>query len=473
MTFGSLICNFLALTCAGLSSLGTVRAEPPEFKAGGNWLGTLPIPSGEIRFVFRIAEGPGGRLSAVADSPDQEVFDIPVDQVICANRSIRMRIQALHGGYEGAFTTGDTIDGKLIQGNKKIPLPLKRVDNAPLPPKRPQNPIRPFPYDEQEVVVDNAGIKLAGTLTLPRAQGPFPAVILLTGSGPQNRDEMIFNHRPFLVLADHLTRQGFAVLRTDDRGVGESTGDFEPATMRDSTGDALACVKFLKNRPEIKCTAIGLLGHSEGGCVATMAAAQSSDVTFVIMMAGLGIKGYDNMVLQDYLSARQAGAIETEAVWVRDWVRKFYLVPLQEKDNNSAEARLRAMRNAIRPEEKAAARWMGGITLDPKYAVSPPMRMMLAFDPIPFINRVKCPVLALNGDKDVQVPATDNLEGLAHAFKEAGNARVVIMKLPNLNHLFQTVVPGGPTDYGQIEETLAPVALAAISDWLKTHVPDR
>ena len=182
MTFGSLICNFLALTCAGLSSLGTVRAEPPEFKAGGNWLGTLPIPSGEIRFVFRIAEGPGGRLSAVADSPDQEVFDIPVDQVICANRSIRMRIQALHGGYEGAFTTGDTIDGKLIQGNKKIPLPLKRVDNAPLPPKRPQNPIRPFPYDEQEVVVDNAGIKLAGTLTLPRAQGPFPAVILLTGS---------------------------------------------------------------------------------------------------------------------------------------------------------------------------------------------------------------------------------------------------------------------------------------------------
>ena len=346
------------------------------------------------------------------------------------------------------------------------------MDTVPLPPKRPQTPKRPFPYREQEVVVDNAaaGVKLAGTLTLPRAGGPFPAVILLTGSGPQNRDEMFCNHRPYLVLADHLTRQGFAVLRTDDRGIGKSTGDFGPATMTDFTGDALACVKFLKNRPEIKPTAIGLLGHSEGAGVATMAAAQSSDVAFIMMMAGVGIKGYDNMVLQDYLSSKQAGASETEAEWIREWVKKFYLVPLQEKDNAIAEAKLRAMYDAIRPEEKAAARWMGGITLDPKYAVSPPMRMGLAFDPVPFINRIKCPVLALNGDKDVQVPATENLQGLTAAFKAAGNSRVVVKKLPNLNHLFQTVVPGGPTDYGQIEETFAPDALAEISDWLKAQV---
>jgi uncharacterized protein len=462
---------FGALAGACLFSLAPVRAEPPEFKVAGNWLGAIPIPSGQLRVVFRISEGPGGQLTAMMDSPDQQTFDVPVDQVICTKRGLRLEVQALPGRYEGVFTAEDTIDGKLIQGNDATPLPLKRVDTVPLPPKRPQTPKQPFPYQEQEVVVDNAvaGVKLAGTLTLPRGQGPFPAVILLTGSGPQNRDEMFCNHRPYLVLADHLTRKGFAVLRTDDRGIGQSTGDFGAATMTDFTGDALACIKFLKSRPEIKPKAIGLLGHSEGAGVAMMAAAQSSDVAFIMMMAGVGIKGYDNMVLQDYLSAKQAGASETEAEWIRQWVKKFYRVPLQEKDNAVAEAKLQAMYAAISPEEKAAARWMGGITLDPKYAVSPPMRMGLAFDPIPLINRFKCPVLALNGDKDVQVPATENLQGLTAAFKAAGNSRVVIKKMANLNHLFQTVLPGGPTDYCQIEETFAPAALAEISDWLKTN----
>lgn len=460
-----------ALAAAYLFVLATVPAETPKFKAAGNWLGAIPIPSGQLRVVFRISEGPGGQLHAVADSPDQQTFDVPVDQVICTNHALRLEIQSLRGRYEGVFATSDTVEGKLIQGNHETPLTLKRVDRVPQPPKHPQTPKRPFPYQEEEVVVANAaaGVKLAGTLTRPRAQGPFPALILLTGSGPQNRDEMFANHRPFLVLADHLTRQGFAVLRTDDRGVEKSTGDFGSATMTDFAGDALACVQFLKRRPEIKSTAIGLLGHSEGGGVAMMVAAGSTDVAFIILMAGVGIRGYDNLVLQDYLSSKQAGASETEAQWIREWVKKFYQIPLQEQDNATAEAKLRAMYAAIRPEEKAAARWMGGITLDPKFAVSPSMRAGLAFDPIPYINRLKCPVLALNGERDVQVPATENLQGLRAAFKAAGNSRAVIKKLANLNHLFQTVLPGGPTDYGQIEETLSPTALAEISNWLKTQ----
>lgn len=453
----------------GASLVATVasQAAPATSKAVGNWLGSI----GEVRVVFRISQAAGGHLTALADSPDQHSFDIPVNEVICTDKTLRLSLKILRGTYEGTFTSEETIDGKLIQGTSEMPLLLKRVASVPQPPKRPQTPKRPFPYKEESVLITNpiAGITLAGTLTTPRANGPFAAVVLLTGSGPQDRDETALSHRPFLVLSDYLTRQGFAVLRTDDRGVAESTGAFDGATVVDFKTDALACLNYLKQRPEIKPGAIGLLGHSEGASVAILAAAESKEVAFVVSLAGVGIKGYDNMVLQDYLSVKEGGATEAEAKWVREWVMRFYKVPLIEKDDAAAEAKLRAMYAAIRPEEKAAASRMGGITLDPKFAVTPGMRFALAFDPAPFLRKVKCPVQALNGEKDVQVPPQENLRGLEASLKAGGNERVITRTLPNLNHLFQTVVPGRPANYGEIEETMSPTALAAIGDWLKAQ----
>ena len=466
-TLARVYCVLVSFACACITPLAT-HAAPAAAQAAGNWIGSI----GEIRVVFRISEGPEGRLVALADSPDQHAFDIPVNEVVCSGKTIRLNLKALRSVYEGSFTNESTIDGKLIQGKSEMPLLLKRVASVPQPPKRPQTPKRPYPYGEEAVSITNttAGITLAGTLTLPRTKGPFAAVVLLTGSGPQDRDETVLSHRPFLVLSDYLTRQGFAVLRTDDRGVGESTGVFDGATILDFKTDALACVNYLRHRPEIKPGAVGVLGHSEGASVAILAAAESKDVAFVVSLAGVGIKGYDNMVLQDYLSVKQGGASEAEAAWVRDWVKRFYKVPLEVKDDAAAEAQLRAMYAAIRPEEKAAASRMGGITLDPKFAVTPGMRFGLAFDPVPFLSKVKCPVLALNGNKDVQVPALENLRGLETGLQTAGNQRVITKNLPNLNHLFQTVVPGGPTAYGEIEETMSPIALSAISDWLRTQL---
>ena len=453
------------LACAGFLAAAGAEPDAVNSKAVGNWMGSI----GQIRVVFRISQSAEGKLTAVADSPDQRSFDIPVNEVVCTEKMLRLGLKALRSTYEGSFTSEGAIDGKLVQGEEKMPLLLKRVASVPPPPNRPQTPKRPYPYREEEVRITNttAGITLAGTLTMPKGKGPFTAIVLLTGSGPQDRDEAALCHRPFLVLSDYLTRQGFAVLRTDDRGVGESTGSFEGATIADFKTDAMACVSYLKKRAEIRPESIGLLGHSEGASVAILAGAESKDVAFLVLLAGVGIKGYDNMVLQDYLSVKQGGASEAEAEWVRDWVRRFYKVPLVEKDNAAAEAQLRAMYAAIRPEEKAAASRMGGITLDPKFAVSPGMRFALAFDPAPYLKQVKCPVQALGGDKDVQVPAVENLRGIEMGLKAGGNLRVTTRTLPRLNHLFQTVTPGGSTDYWEIEETISPVALSAIADGIK------
>ena len=312
----------------------------------------------------------------------------------------------------------------------------------------------------------SAGITLAGTLTLPRSEGPFSAVLLITGSGPQDRDETALSHKPFLVLADYLTRQGIAVLRVDDRGVGKSTGTFSQATAGDFASDVLAGVEYLKNRKEIDPKYIGLIGHSEGGEIAPMVATQSQDVAFIVLMAGLGINGYDDMVLQDFLSVKQAGASDEEAEWVRNWVKRFYAVPLEEKDDAIAKKKLLDLYAGIKEEEKHSAKWMGGITLNPDYAVSPAMRHFLSFDPVPLLKKVQCPVLAINGERDVQVPPKENLQGIEAALKAGGNQHYTIKELPNLNHLFQTVQPGGETDYGKIEETMSPIVLKMIADWI-------
>lgn len=348
---------------------------------------------------------------------------------------------------------------------------------------RPQEPKPPYPYDEQEVAYENKkdGVKLAGTFTLPRSKGPFAAVLLITGSGPQDRNETVFGHKPFLVLADHLTRQGIAVLRVDDRGVGKSTGKFAEATSEDFAADALAGVEYLKTRREVEPRRIGLVGHSEGGLIAPLVAAASTDVAFIVMMAGPGLTGEQIIYLQSVLISRAAGISDNLIAQNRGAQERIFAILKQEKDNVLAERRIREVADSFRdlaariraetPEEqkKAANVIAAAIEGQAKMVVSPWLRFFLTYDPRPTLMKVRCPVLAIIGEKDLQVPAKENLGEIRQALAVGGNKDYTVLALPNLNHLFQTASTGNIAEYQQIEETISPVALDKISNWILKH----
>jgi len=396
-----------------------------------------------------------------------------VNKIVFENGNVRLETKSIGCFFEGKVHE-DSIDGglkSLAGGGGAVPIVFKRVDEVPDPPRRPQTPKKPYPYEEEEVVYENkvAGIKIAGTLTLPRSEGPSPAVLLIAGSGPQDRNEELLCHKPFLVLADYLTRHGIAVLRVDKRGVGESTGDLGQAIYEDLACDALAGFEYLKARKEIEPEHIGLIGHSEGATIAPMVASQSPDVAFVIMMAGVGINGYENMVLQDIAVARSRGVTEEEIALIRSWCGRFYAISAEEKDDAVARKKMQELYDARTEAEEHAFRFLHGITLQIDYAVSPGMRSAMAFDPQPILRKVKCPVLAINGEKDVQVLAKENLRGIEESLETVGNADYMVRELPDLNHLFQTADTGAMSEYAEIEETMSPVALEVIANWILEH----
>ncbi|MHC4243931.1 MAG: alpha/beta hydrolase family protein, partial [Planctomycetota bacterium] len=349
---------------------------------------------------------------------------------------------------------------------------LKRTDEVPTL-HRPQEPKKPYPYIEEEVTYENekAGIKLAGTLTLPRSEGPFPAVILITGSGGQDRNETIFGHRPFLVLSDHLTRKGIAVLRVDDRGVGGSTGNLFKSTIEDFAGDVLTGVKYLKSRNEINHNKIGLIGHSEGGDIAPIAAARSSDVAFIILMAGTGVTVEEFMYLQSDLLLKAAGASENVLAMQHTSSKQILDILKQEKDNTVAEKKIRKiMTDFLMKLSKEEKETLGAseATMENqlKTVLSPWFRFFLTYDPKSALMKVKCPVLAINGQLDLQVPPKENLSAIEEALKAGGNTNYTIRELPNHNHLFQRAQTGTISEYAKIEETISPIALKAITQWI-------
>jgi len=277
----------------------------------GTWLGTLDAGGVRLRVAFEISNAASG-LTATMDSLDQGAKGIPVAAVNYRRPALTMAVTAIGGTYRGELAAdGETISGTWSQGGALLPLVLKRVKQTELPaPRRPQMPVKPYPYHEEDVVIDNATakVKLAGTLTVPQGPGPFPAVLLITGSGPQDRDESLMGHKPFLVLADHLTRQGIAVLRLDDRGVAKSTGDFAAATTADFSTDAESGFLYLLSRREIEPHKVGLIGHSEGGLIAPMVAARNEKVAFIVLMAASGVPGDDVLVEQVRMMAMASGA---------------------------------------------------------------------------------------------------------------------------------------------------------------------
>jgi pimeloyl-ACP methyl ester carboxylesterase len=452
---------------AALGLVGAGRAEaqdaPVSDGFAGTWAGTLDVGGQILRLVFHVELDESGGLSGTMDSPDQGAFGLTLSAVEAdSDGSVRFEFAMAGGAYTGRMLEDGTgIDGQWSQGGSSYPLALERTEDAPSAPERPQEPKPPYPYEAVDVEFDNpeAGNRLAGTLTVPTGEGPHPVVVLISGSGAQDRDEAVFGHRPFWILADHLTRRGIAVLRYDDRGVGGSTGDIAAATMTDFASDALAAVAYLVTRPETDEARIGLLGHSEGASIAAMAAHRSGDVAFVIHLAGMGVNGRELLEMQ-LIAINEALGVPKAVTRQRSELQKRLLdASAAAPDDASA---------AVQAREILAAAGVTGAAADAQVRAlrTPWMNDFLVYDPLPALRELDVPVLALNGELDTQVPPAENLGPVERALREGGNPDFTVRELEGLNHLFQTADTGSPTEYVQIEETMAPAAMEVIADWI-------
>ncbi|MEM4409438.1 MAG: alpha/beta hydrolase [Candidatus Caldarchaeum sp.] len=440
----------------------------------GTWVGTLKIGAQELRLALHLSRLEEG-YSAKLDSLDQGVLGIPCDRATFEKGILVFEIHSLGVRFEGNLIEKgdeDEIVGTFRQGGISLPLTLKRGESPP-PPRRPQTPQPPFPYLIEEVSYSNEekSVTLAGTLTLPQDEGPFPAVILISGSGLQDRDETVFGHRPFWVLADFLTRHGIAVLRVDDRGVGKSKGEVQNATSKDFSEDVKASFRFLKTRKEVDGKRIGLIGHSEGGLIAAMVASEVPEVAFIVMMAGSAVPGKDLLPLQVYKQSVASGMSEDGARKIESLMRKFYEAVIAESDQVKVQERIRAvlegslaeMEDELREVVRVFESQVGNLAT---FLATPWTRFFLTYDPAEALKKVRCPVLALNGALDTQVDAGQNLLAIARALEEGGNTDYTIVKVPGVNHLFQTAVTGSPLEYAKIEETLSPKVMEMIKDWI-------
>jgi uncharacterized protein len=462
----------LALLLLWLSLTASAYAQARS-EVEGTWFGRLQAGAYSVRIVFNISADEAGRLTATLDSPDQGATGIPASAVTLEDDSLRIEVAVIRGVFGGTLADGGTRLAGIWsqQGGNTLPLEMTRVSvtEAIGPPSRPQEPQPPFSYAVEEVTIRTRSneVRLAGTLTIPQGQGPFPGVVLISGSGPQDRDETIFGHRPFLVLADHLGRQGIAVLRYDDRGVGASTGDFADATSTDFAQDAAAALRFLQSRREVDPGRTGLVGHSEGGLIAPLVAAVS-DVAFIVLLAPPGVIGEDILYDQSARLMQASGSAQEEVQANRALQERLFGIlkslPTERMDRSQISYTLIESRlvyilteNGV-PREAAEAQ--------ASQLISPWFRQFLVYDPRPALAALDVPVLALYGEKDLQVAPELNAPQVEAAL-EAGNAEYAVRVIPNLNHLFQTADTGGTSEYGQIEETFSPVALEAISDWIR------
>ncbi len=406
----------------------------------GYWVGTIDIPA-------QAAEGlPLGNFAIDGEAISFAIADIPGDPVF-------------NGRLEGL-----EMAGTFTQGMFEAPFRLGREEVAE--PGRTQQPRPPFPYDEIEVAYDNGPVRLAGTLTVPHGGGPFSAVLLISGSGGQDRDETVYGHRPFLVLADHLARTGLAVLRVDDRGVGDSTGDRRTATTEDFADDVLAGVEFLTGRIEIDRRRIGLIGHSEGGIIAPMVATRSDDVAFIVLLAGTGVPGDEVILRQVELISLAEGLPADQVAEALAAQRDFFHLLSVGAGDHEVRAKIREVVRAQFGAEVPDRSVDEIVDQHLQQSRLPWFRFFLDYDPRPALREVDVPVLALCGGKDLQVDPEQNLTAIFMALAEGGNDRFAIEELPGLNHMFQRAETGSPMEYYAIEETIDPVALEAVSGWI-------
>jgi pimeloyl-ACP methyl ester carboxylesterase len=469
-----------------ISTLCCVQGNAQD-NVAGNWLGKIDVGR-ELRIVFHIKDDGSGNLSATMDSPDQSAKDIPCSSVAHVGDSVAIEMSNIHGLYSGKLTDNTTLTGTWSQSGHNVPLELKKVDEVPqvLPvprSSRPQTPKPPFNYKSEDVIYYNAdkSIRYGATITIPNGKGPFPAVLLITGSGQQNRDEEIDGHKPFAVIADYLTNNGYVVMRVDDRGVGKTTGQVDSATSEDFAKDATVSFEYLKSRPETDRKRMGLMGHSEGGMIAQMIAADRKDVDFVVFLAAPGVR--TSMLMDEQNEAYMASlGISQEAI---DKYKPLYSNIARDiiygKDSAQVYAALKQhLEQWLKQTDSATVMTTTEIHddaskeefLDAAMAsyTNKWYRFFLSYDPKPNLEKMHCKVLALNGDKDIQVVSRPNLAGIRIGLSKGKSKDVVTKEMKGLNHLFQTCTKCTLEEYGELEETFSPTALAFIVDWLDKNV---
>jgi uncharacterized protein len=438
----------------------------------GDWYGAIKANGAQLHLVFHISKT-GDVYATTFDSPDQHAKGLGTDKTSFTGNAITIEASKFGIKYTGTYKPDSSmINGIFTQGAVNLPLILtrKQAENNEGSIKGPQDP-KDFPYKQEEVAFDNpkGGDRLAGTLTMPADGKASKIVILITGSGPENRDEEIFNHCPFLVLSDWLTRHEIAVLRYDDRGVAKSTGNFNAATTADFADDAEAAVTYIQSRPDLKNLSIGLMGHSEGGTIAPMVASRNKAVKFMVLLAGPGVTGMQLMLKQtaDMMNGTPAAAIERSV----DRNRKMYGLLIQNPTLSTVQ--LQQLIQTTLYDDMRAHPGFGVDSTNIKtiiqaYAplLSPWFRYVITINPADYLTKVKCPVLALDGTLDMQVNAESNLAGIKASLEKAGNKNFEIVALPGLNHLFQKATTGAVSEYEQIDETIDPVVLDKVTAWI-------
>jgi uncharacterized protein len=458
----------------------------------GNWEGALDANGTELTVVFHIVKDSTGKLTGSFDSPKQMAYGLKCSSISLAGDSVLIEMKGFGATYRGLLGVNKkTMTGNWSQGGMTLPLELvKTADVAVVhETKRPQTPKPPFTYHTEEVSYGNAdnSIRFGGTFTRPSLwadkvkEMKYPVAIFITGSGQQDRDETLFEHKPFAVIADHLAKQGIATLRVDDREKGLTTGKFMTSTTLDFAKDVEAGIEYLKTRKDIDPKNIGLIGHSEGGMIAPMVASKRKDVKFIVLLAAPGVPIVELMEQQTMDVAVSAGMSKEEMEKFRLLYKPIMLTALNETDTATAANKIIELFTAWQNKtDSATVKNTTGVTDKEsltafasgvvKQVKQPWFSYFLKFKPADYLNNVRCAVLALNGDKDLQVAAAPNLEAIRNIMTEKLVKTFKVQQLPGLNHLFQRCKTCTVDEYAQLEETLAPEALSIISSWIKQVV---
>ncbi len=440
----------------------------------GSWLGKLKVQNVELRLIFNLSENENGVLKATMDSPDQGAKGIPMGEVSFDTGELKIDAPSILGYYLGVMILRDSMTGTWNQNGQSFDLSLKKQKEE-FSMKRPQEPNAPFPYliEDVKFINEKAGHTLAGTLTIPKAEGQYPAVILISGSGAQNRNEEVFGHKPFMVIADYLTRNGIAVLRYDDQGVDESGGSQLNTTSLDYSYDAEAALKFLQSDNRIETNAIGFAGHSEGGLIAPIVAARNNAVGFFISLAGPAIVGSELLMLQTKALATITGTDVEEINQSQKINAAIFDIIINEGDNEKVFQKASDyFKKSLESEGKDSNEIEQELSVFKKSfpAVAYTwMRYFLKTNPAEFLEKMTCPILVLNGDKDLQVLSGENLKAYERIFKKSGLEDYQLIEMKNHNHLFQHCQTGLPLEYGNIEETFSLEALELLQDWIKVR----
>ena len=436
------------------------------------WQGDLVAGPKSFELQLRIETEENGKHRCRLDNFTQRMLDVKTEYE-STKEGFKFSISAAKASYSGTFNDDQSeVIGHWTQGGAKLPLTFKKVPiketrwNLPRP-ERPQHPKAPYPYDQEQVTFKNKtdGIELSGTLTLPKTTGRVPAVILVSGSGPQDRDETLFGHKPFLVIADHLTRNGIAVLRYDDRGFGKSTGKFAGATTEDFSRDAESGIDFLMQHAAIDPNKVGVIGHSEGGMIGPIIASRRSDLALIVMLAGPGITGAEISASQSRAIGKAAG-LPDEYLQTQEDAIVALIAKTKKQGKALTEDQINVLLERIAAESETKSAHVELMRAALKRLADPWMADFLVSDPEVYLSKVRCPVLAMNGEKDLQVLPDLNLKAIEKHLRAAGNQDFKTIELPGLNHLFQTCETGALSEYVDIEETFSPKALDALTDWI-------